>query len=107
MNQIKLLLITASFVSIYSHGIEAATVISTESVARNVRKVIVQGDDGATVERFELLDKKSCGWFPARLDSASNRWILTQAGENALEARRDYIRELHLRWEYENRRGNE
>ena len=107
MKQIKLLLITASFVSIYSHGVAAATVISTQSVARDVRKVIVQEDGGATVERFELLDNKSCRWFPARLDSASNRWILTQAGENALEARRDYIRELHLRWAYEEQRGNE
>ncbi len=103
MKQIKLLLITASFLSIYSHGVAAATVISTQSVARDVRKVIVQEDDGATVERFELCDKETSSWLPARLDPASNRWVLSGAGEDAKEAKRVYIRDLHRRWEREER----
>ena len=107
MKQIKFLIIAASLMFLGSFDVKAATALSTEKLPSGVRKVIIQQDDGSTVERFELLDNKSCRWFPARLDSASNRWILTQAGENALEARRDYIRELHLRWAYEEQRGNE
>ena len=107
MKQINFLIIAASLMSLGSFDVKAATVMSTEKLPSGVRKVIIQKDDGSTIERFELLDKKSCGWYPARLDSASNRWIFTQAGEVALEARRVYIRDLHLRWAYEEQRGNE
>ena len=107
MKQIQLLFIAASLVSIFSMEIEAATVISKETVASGVRKVIVQQDDGATVERFELCDKETSSWLPARLDVATNSWILTRAGEDAKEAKRVYLRDLHTRWEREERRVSE
>jgi hypothetical protein len=105
MKHIKFLFFAASFLSVYSMGVDAATVISTESMARGVRKVIVQQDDGATVERFELCDKETNSWLPARLDSQSNRWVLSREGEDAKEAKRIYIRDLHFRWEREERRN--
>ena len=107
MKQIKFLFIAALLVSIYSMEIEAATVISKEAVASGVRKVIIRQDDGATVERFELCDKETSSWLPARLDPATNSWVLTRAGEDAREAKRAYIRGLHSRWEREERRGSE
>ena len=105
MKQIKLLIIAALLMSISSMEVKAATVISKETVASGVRKVVVQQDDGTTVERFELCDKETSSWLPARLDPASNSWIVTRAGENVKETKREYIRELHLRWEREERRS--
>ena len=105
MKPIKLLIIAALLVFISSIEVEAAKVISKETVASGVRKVIVQQDDGTTVERFELCNKETSSWLPAHLDPVTNSWVLTRAGEDAKEARRDYIRELHLRWEREERRS--
>ena len=100
------LIFVASLEFVGPMEVEAATKISTERVAPGVRKVIIQQDDGTTVERFELCDKETRTWLPARLDPASNRWILSRVGESAKQKRQEYIRDLHLRWEREERRAN-
>ncbi len=106
MKSIKFLIFTISLLSLVSMNAEAATVISRESVEPGLRKVILRQDDGTVVEKFELCDKQSSSWLPARLDGATNTWILTNSGEDAKIARQEYIRDLHLRWQREERRSS-
>ena len=106
MKNLKFLIFTVSLLSTISMKAEAATVISRESVEPGVRKVILRQDDGTVVENFELCDKETSSWLPARLDVATNTWILTNAGEDAKVAKQVYIRDLHLRWQREERRSS-
>ena len=83
MKSIKSQFVAFTLVALGSMSVEAATVVSTEPVAPDVRKIIILQNDGTRHERFELCDKESLSWFEAKLDSKSGRWVLTPAGEAA------------------------
>ena len=97
MKSIKSLFVAATFVVFGSMSAEAATVVSTVSVAPEIRKIIILQDDGTRLERFERCDKETGIWLESKLDSKSGRWVLTPTGEAAREARMVYLRELDQR----------
>jgi len=72
----------------------AATVLSTERVTSDVRKVMVQNDDGSRSERFEMCNKESGGWVDARFDEATKTWQISAQGRQQAAERRRYVEQL-------------
>ena len=66
----------------YSAVADAAS-RSVEAVRSDVRKVTIVEVSGARREIFERRDQFTCAWFAARLDSSSNNYVYTAAGESA------------------------
>ena len=97
MKSTKSLFVAATFVVFGSMSAEAATVVSTEPVAPDVRKIVILQNDGTRLERFERCDKETSSWIEVKLDSKSGRWVLTKAGEASKQARMVELRELDER----------
>ena len=70
----------------YSAVADAAS-RSVEAVRTDVRKVTIVEVSGSRRELFERRDKFTCAWFTARLDSSSNNYVYTAAGESARQTK--------------------
>ena len=96
----KYIAITLLIIFFVNSSAHAAKILSKETIADGVRKLIVQRDDGSKFEKFEMCDNSTSAWYEAQFDTTSNRWVFPQAGAEAKER----IQTLHRRWEREDRR---
>lgn len=71
----------------------AGGVISTEPVAEDVRRAVVQNSNGSTYEQYQLR-VEGLGWFAAERDLATGAYVLTPGGRRDLQAAQAKARSL-------------
>ena len=83
-------MILGGFLSIFLFELSpvlANTILSQETVSDGVRRVVFLDDNGNKISQFQKCDKKTSGWFEARLDESSKKWVFTAKGERERQAK--------------------